>query len=180
MLTNFVMTIIGADRPGLVQLVASRLADHGGNWLESRMENLGGQFAGIVRVEVEAERADELVKALHALEVEGLRVIVHSETEAVPAAAGLAATLSVVGQDRPGILRAVSAVFTTHAVNVEELSSERVSAPMGGGTLFQATITVSAVSSEALAEVQSDLEMIATDLMVDLKLDSGERGGVSI
>jgi len=168
---NLVMTIMGADRPGLVQLVAARLADHGGNWLESRMGHLGGQFAGIVRAEVEADRADELVKALHALEMDGLRVIVHTESAVAPAETGLAATLSVVGQDRPGILRAVSAVFTTHAINVEGLESERVSAPMGGGTLFQATIKVSAASAEALAEVQSDLERIATDLMVDLKLN---------
>ncbi len=174
MLTNLVMTIIGPDRPGLVQLVADRLADHGGNWLESRMGHLGGQFAGIVRAEVDADKADELVKALQGLEVDGLRVIVHMEREVVSVSPGLAATLSVVGQDRPGILRAVSAVFTAHAVNVEELASERVSAPMGGGTLFQATITVSAASSETLAEVQGDLERIATDLMVDLKLDSAE------
>jgi len=172
MLTNLVMTIIGADRPGLVQLVASRLADHGGNWLESRMGHLGGQFAGIVRAEVATEKADDLVKALHALEVDGLRVIVHTESEVAPVAGGLAATLSVVGQDRPGILRAVSAVLTAHTVNVEELESERVSAPMGGGTLFQATITVQAVSTEVLAEVQADLEKIATDLMVDLKLNT--------
>lgn len=138
------------------------------------MENLGGQFAGIVRAEVKTERADELVKAMHALEVEGLRVIVHTDSEVVPVDTGLAATLDVVGQDRPGILRAVTAVFTTHAVNVEELSSERVSAPMGGGTLFQATIRVSAASAEALADVQTDLERIATDLMVDLKLNPTE------
>ncbi|MCW5550466.1 MAG: glycine cleavage system protein R, partial [Opitutaceae bacterium] len=31
MLTTLVMTIIGADRPGLVQLVAATVADHGGN-----------------------------------------------------------------------------------------------------------------------------------------------------
>lgn len=174
MLTNLVMTIIGADRPGLVQLVAARLADHGGNWLESRMGHLGGQFAGIVRAEVATDKADDLVKALQSLEVEGLRVIVHTESEVAAAESGLAAVLSVVGQDRPGILRAVSAVLTSHAVNVEELSSERVSAPMGGGTLFQATIRVSAASADALAEVQSDLEKIATDLMVDLKLNPTE------
>lgn len=172
MLTNLVMTIIGADRPGLVQLVASRLADHGGNWLESRMGHLGGQFAGIVRAEVETEKADDLVKALHALEVDGLRVIVHTESEVAPVAGGIAATLSVVGQDRPGILRAVSAVLTAHTVNVEELESERVSAPMGGGTLFQATIMVQADSADTLADVQADLEKIATDLMVDLKLNT--------
>ncbi len=52
MLSTLVMTIIGADRPGLVDLVASCVADHKGNWLESRMCRLGGQFAGLARAEV--------------------------------------------------------------------------------------------------------------------------------
>ena len=60
MLANLVMTVIGADRPGLVEMVATRVADHGGNWLESRMCRLGGQFAGILRVEVPGERRDGL------------------------------------------------------------------------------------------------------------------------
>ncbi|MCF7688122.1 MAG: ACT domain-containing protein [Cephaloticoccus sp.] len=170
MLTHLVMTIIGTDRPGLVQLVATTLADNGGNWLESRMGHLGGQFAGIVRAEVESERADGLVRALQGLELKGLRVIVHQEEETVKAGAGSAATLELVGQDRPGILRAVSAVLASHGVNVEELASERVSAPMGGGTLFQATIRVSVNSTEVLAQVRTDLEKIATDLMVDMQL----------
>lgn len=174
MLANLVMTIIGADRPGLVELVATRLADHGGNWLESRMGHLGGQFAGIIRAEVDEEKAEALVKELQRLEAEGLRVIVHTESEAAPSTTGLKATLSVVGQDRPGILRAVSAVLTTNAVNVEDLASERVSAPMGGGTLFQANIKVSAASTKAFTDVQTDLGKIATDLMVDLKLDAEE------
>src|SRR5215208_771327 len=59
MLATLVMTVIGADRPGLVQMVAARVADHGGNWLESRMCRLGGQFAGILRIEVAKERRDE-------------------------------------------------------------------------------------------------------------------------
>ena len=41
-----VMTIIGPDRTGLVESVARAVADHGGNWLESRMCRLGGEFAG--------------------------------------------------------------------------------------------------------------------------------------
>src|SRR5258708_1142979 len=47
---SLVMTVIGEDRPGLVDSVAGIVADHGGNWLESRMSRLGGQFAGILRV----------------------------------------------------------------------------------------------------------------------------------
>lgn len=177
MLANLVMTVIGADRPGLVQLVAARVADHGGNWLESRMCHLGGQFAGILRVEVAAERVDELVGALHRLEEDGLRVIVHAEGGAGAKDGGrktedrgVKATLELVGQDRPGILRSISGVLAAHGVNVEELASERVSAPMGGGTLFQAHATVLVPAKAKLAAVRADLEKIAADLMVDLKL----------
>lgn len=177
MLATLVMTVIGADRPGLVQMVAARVADHGGNWLESRMCRLGGQFAGILRVEVAKERRDELVNALRTLEVDGLRVIIHAEG-AVGATVGTHAALAhveIVGQDRPGILRSVSGVFATHGVNVEELASERVPAPHGGGTLFQARATVSVPPQVKLAAVRADLEKIAADLMVDLKLEPAVR-----
>ncbi len=171
MLENLVMTVIGPDRPGLVQRVAQRVADHGGNWLESRMSHLGGQFAGILRVEVARERADELASAIKGLTAEGLQVVLHREGASAEAAPALEATIELVGQDRPGILRAVSGVFAAHAVNVEELSSERVSAPMGGGTLFQAKATVAVPSREVLAAVRLDLEKIAADLVIDLTID---------
>jgi glycine cleavage system regulatory protein len=177
MLANLVMTVIGADRPGLVQMVAARVADHGGNWLESRMCRLGGQFAGILRVEVPRERRDELVNALRTLEVDGLRVIIHAEAAATAADVrqatgekGSLATVELVGNDRPGILRSVSGVFAAHGVNVEELASERVNAPMDGGVLFQARATVFVPANVKLAAVRADLEKIAGDLMVDLKL----------
>ena len=176
MLATLVMTVIGADRPGLVQLVAARVADHGGNWLESRMGHLGGQFAGILRVEVAVQRVDELVGALHRLEQDGLRVIVHAEGNGAGAKlAGAVVELKLVGQDRPGILRSVSGVFATHGVNVEELSSERVSAPMGGGTLFQAQATVLVPADVSLAALRSDLEKIAAVSRALYRTNDGNR-----
>ena len=179
MLATLVMTVIGADRPGLVQMVAARVADHGGNWLESRMCRLGGQFAGILRVEVATEKRDELVNALRTLEVDGLRVIIHAEGGAIlgdrkqaagDGAKGALVTIELVGNDRPGILRSVSGVFAAHGVNVEELASERVNAPMDGTVLFQARATVFVPATVKLAAVRADLERIASDLMVDLKV----------
>ena len=174
MLATLVMTVIGPDRPGLVQKVASRVADHGGNWLESRMCRLGGQFAGILRVEVSAEQREELLEALRALEAEGLNVIVH-EGERVPIAGkergeGSLVAVELVGTDRPGILRSISGVFAAHDVNVEELASERSNAPMDGGLLFHARATVFVPATVRLPDVRADLEKIAADLMVDLKL----------
>ena len=171
------MTIIGADRPGLVQLVASSVADHGGNWLESRMCHLGGQFAGIARVEVPAERVAALQQALLRLETEGLRVSVEAGEGSGPPPPGLAATLELVGHDRPGILRTITSVLAAHQVNVEELSSECLSAPMGGGTLFQARIRVLVPPAVKVEAVRADLEKIAADLMVDLTLRPAATAG---
>lgn len=175
MLATLVMTVIGADRPGLVQMVAARVADHGGNWLESRMCRLGGQFAGILRVEVPTDRRDELVNALRTLEVDGLRVIIHAESGVKIGApkGGAMAKVELVGTDRPGILRSVSGVFAAHGVNVEELESERVNAPMDGGVLFQARATVFVPADVKLAAVRADLEKIAADLMVDVRVSAG-------
>lgn len=169
MIESLVMTIIGSDRPGLVQMVSACVADHGGNWIESRMSHLGGRFAGIARVEVAAENLPALKRALHGLEADGLRVVVEAGGELAPAA-GVAAMLELVGNDRPGILRTVTHVLATHGVNVEELSSECVSAPMGGGDLFQARARVLVPATAKLEDVRRDLEKIAEDLMVDLKL----------
>ena len=170
MISSIVMTVIGADRPGLVQLVAACVADHGGNWLESRMCHLGGQFAGIVRVEVPDEKVAGLKQALQKLKAKGLQVTVDTGGATASAPAGLSATLELVGHDRPGILRTVSGVLAAHGVNVEELSSECVSAPMGGGNLFQARARVFVPATVRLEAVRADLEKIAADLMVDLKL----------
>jgi glycine cleavage system regulatory protein len=105
------------------------------------------------------------------LEKDALRVIcARGEAPAPARATGAEAVLELVGQDRPGILRSVSGVFAAHGVNVEELSSERVSAPMGGGTLFQARATVLVPATTSLAAVRGDLEKIAADLMVDLRI----------
>jgi glycine cleavage system regulatory protein len=170
MLATLVMTVIGADRPGLVRLVSACVADHGGNWLESRMCRLGGQFAGILRVEVDEARRSELREALAGLEAQGLRVILHPAATAAAPSEGSMASIDVVGHDRPGILRSVSAVLAQHGLNVEDLASERISAPMGGGTLFQARAVVRVPASASLPAVRSDLEKIATDLMVDVRV----------
>ncbi len=141
------------------------------------MCRLGGHFAGILRVEVPSERRDELVNSLQTLEVDGLRVIIHAGA-GVGAAGdgvegrGVLATVAIVGNDRPGILRSVSGVFAAHGLNVEELASERVSAPMDGGMLFQARATVLIPPAVKFAQVRADLEKIATDLMVDVKFES--------
>ena len=90
-----VMTIISPDRTGLVEAVARAVADHGGNWLESRMCRLGGEFAGILRVEIPAAKKPELLAALQKLQTHGLQIVVRDDVSA-PAATGRQDRKSVV------------------------------------------------------------------------------------
>src|SRR5690242_16200537 len=75
MTTAMVFTFIGADKPGLVQKLAQTVGDHGGNWLESRMSELAGQFAGIVQVAVDQAQLPALRAALLALSGSELTVV---------------------------------------------------------------------------------------------------------
>lgn len=173
MLTTFVMTVIGADRTGLVDSLARTVADQGGNWLESRMCHLGGQFAGLMRVEIEQAKADALRSAVDALTASGLQIIIQSDDPVAAPTTGSLAMVDLVGQDRPGLLREITGVFAKHGLNVEELESERSAAPLGGGTLFKANATVFVPESVDLDTLGDDLEKIATDLMVDIQLAPG-------
>jgi len=163
-----VMTIIGADRPGLVESVAACVAEHGGNWLESTMSRLGGQFAGILRVEVPPDQERLLVSALEALTAKGLHVVAHTDQSPPVADAGRLSLIEVVGHDRPGIVRQISKTLADEGVNVEELQTECSSAAMSGENLFKARAKVSIPSSVNVAGLRNNLEKIAEDLIVDI------------
>ena len=75
---SIVLTLIGPDRPGLVELLAQTVSAHEGNWLESRMSRLAGQFAGILHVEVPENQSEALQRALTTLASNDLRVVVES------------------------------------------------------------------------------------------------------
>jgi len=168
MQTAWVMTVIGKDRPGLVESVASLVAGHGGNWLESRMCRLGGEFAGILRIHVPEDRATALAAALSGLQNEGLTVVLRPDrTDAAPEACRLA-TLEIVGQDRPGIVRQISSALARYGVNVEELSTECASAPMSGETLFKALARLQIPPTCDVLLLRRELEKIAGDLLVDV------------
>jgi len=167
-----VMTIIGRDRPGLVEMVARIVAAHGGNWLESRMCHLGGEFAGILRVHVPAGNEPALVQALRELDHQGLTIVPHPDCGPETTLSKTIASLELVGQDRPGIVRHIAGVLANHKVNVEELSSECATAPMSGEMLFKARAILHVPDDCNMAELRHDLEKIAADLMVDISFSN--------
>jgi methionyl-tRNA formyltransferase len=170
MLTSLVVTIIGPDRPGIVSLLADRARGFGANWAGSRMASLAGQFAGIVHFEVTAEDAEPLAVALRALETQGLRVLI-AKTEAPPVPPGRRMVkLELVGQDRPGIVRDLSASLAKRGVSIEELHTEIVSAAMSAEHLFKVNALLVVPENLPNDELRRELEKLANEMMVDIAL----------
>jgi len=166
---HLILTVIGDDRPGLVESLATTIAAHQGNWLESSMSQLSGKFAGIVRVSLPDAQVAALKTALAA--VPGLRVTAEEARAAEAPAGNRRLKLSLVGHDRAGIVREVAQVLARHAVNVEDLSTYTASAPMSADVLFHATAELTATATLDARALVADLERISNDLMVDINLD---------
>jgi glycine cleavage system regulatory protein len=167
--TSLILTILGPDRPGLVEALAGPIAAHGGNWLESRMAHLAGKFAGILRAEVPADRVEALVAVLGRLERQGLKVVVE-RADAGAAAPQAVWVVELEGLDRPGLVREISQVLADRGVNIEELVTDRVTAPMSGELLFRSRARISVPPSADAAELRARLERLAGDLMVQVSL----------
>lgn len=86
------------------------------------------------------------------------------------APAGHQTKLEIIGSDRPGIVRDITSALARAGVNVEEFSSELVSAPMSGETLFKASARLQLPERCDVAALKCDLEKIAADLLVDVSL----------
>ena len=169
--TSLVLTVLGEDRPGLVEALSHIIAAHEGNWLESRMAHLAGQAVRQLGDDDRVASAAELLTALQGLASHGLQVVVarSSTDELAPEARWL--MLDLVGNDHLGIIRDLAHTLAQRGINIDELQTACTSAPMTGGILFKATAHLRVPWEVAVADLRTALEQLAHDLMVDITLE---------
>lgn len=166
--TSIVLTIIADDQPGIIKAVSGAICKHGGSWTQSSMSSLAGQFAGILLVSVPGDKSDDCLQELQGLETQGLRIIAHVSTDTPGAEEQNNYILDVVGNDRQGIINAISRVLARHDVNVNSLETDVESAAMGGGEIFRAQAQMFVPQRVDIDDLESDIEEIANDLMVKI------------
>lgn len=119
----FMLTVVGADRPGIVARLTEVLFRGGCNLGEASMARLGGNFAVMLMVEggdgAALERlvrpvTDELGLRLHVDPIEGA-LHRHQEPNV---------QVTVHGADRPGIVAQVTGALSRAGFNILDLSSD--------------------------------------------------------
>jgi len=167
-----VITASGADKIGLVDRLAGRIADSGCNIEESRMAVLEGQFALIMLVSGSWHALSRLEGQMVALGEQLGLTILHGRTRkrerAEPA---IPYNVEVVTMDRPGIVRSLSAFFSRNGISIEELQTNTYPAPHTDTPLFSVVMTVGIPAKVHIPTLRGDFLDYCDDLNLDASFE---------
>ena len=167
-MTNLVVTVLGADRPGIVSLLSDRAQRFGASWTNSRMSHLSGEFAGMVQLEVPPESTDGLIAALKDLESTGLRVAI-AKSEGKANTTGLRLmTIELVGSDQVGIVSKLTAALTARNISIEQIDTAIVQGT--AKTSFKVRAEILVPKTIVDADLRSALDVLAQEMTVDIAL----------
>ena len=166
-MSEVAVTVIGADRPGIIADVAERLAGLGMNLTDSTMTRLRGHFA-MTLVCTGEPAAAEVEAALGPLTADGalaatVRVVA---PEAAATAEGGHHILTVHGADRLGIVAAVTRTVAGFGGNITDLTTRLA------GALY---LLIAEVDLPGDPEpLRARLAEVAAELKVDVSLRPAE------
>lgn len=166
---KIIITLFAKDRPGIVRALSDAVLTHDGNWLESSLSRLCGQFTGIVHIEVSDINKPRLLSALSDMASDGIIVTVQ-DAQNVSAddqeVNGL--QILVEANDRPGIVKEITEALAAENVNVDNIDTEVESASMAGYPLFRAHLFLAMPEDLSENDLSDVLEDVSDDVMVSI------------
>ena len=159
--------MVGNDKPGLIDSIARHVMDAQGNWLASSFAHMAGHFAGFAEIQLPANQEKSLIDKLKS----------HPELK-ITLSEGLSgqckdvrtAKIDIHGNDRRGIVQELTSVLNQFNLNITQFDSGCESAAHSGHTVFKARTQVELPEDLNTEELQSTLESLSDDLMVDIHL----------
>jgi glycine cleavage system regulatory protein len=176
--TSLVVSIVGADRQGIVSSLAERAQRFGANWAASRMTRLAGEFAGMVHLEVPRENADALATSLRDLASSGLQVVVARSDGANVASTLRVVELELVGEDRLGIVSNLTKLLAGRGISIESIHTDIVRSGVSGKQTFKVEAHLLVPASVSVEALQQEVGSLAREMMLDIAL--GERQTASL
>lgn len=164
---SLVITLVGKDKPGLIDSIAQTVSQAKGNWLASSFANMAGQFAGFAEIQLPEENEAQLLATLKNhpdLDItlnEGLSSQGKKKQKA---------QIDVQGNDRAGIVQELTAVLNQFNLNIVQFESLCESAPAWGNLIFKATTAVELPLDINTDELKEALEALSDDLVVEIQL----------
>ena len=169
---KIIITLFAKDRPGVIRELSDTVLANKGNWLESSLSRLCGQFTGIVHIEVAPDNKADLLNALDKLAQTGINVTVQNFQEVEEESDSFEALqILVEANDRPGIVEEIATALADEDINIENMDTECESASMAGYNLFRAHMFLALPEGMTEDQLEQVLENVSDDLMVSVLVD---------
>ena len=140
MQSQLITTIIGPLTPDVLKALAKASRSQGALWLSSKVIQLDGQFAAMMKVDVATEAVDDLKQHLATSFPE--LVFAYAEPQAVTVPLTEAVTVVVDCDDRAGLTHDISHILADLDVLVEHQEYCRVQVSTLGQTVYSAKLVV--------------------------------------
>jgi glycine cleavage system transcriptional repressor len=168
-----VLTAVGSDRPGLVDVISKFILDAGCNIADSRMAVLGGECAMVILVAGDAAGVASVIDGAEAAGSAAGLVVGIKPTGAPGAGASgdaIPYRVSAYSMDHPGIVQRVSHFLGARGINVRALDTQVTSAPITGQPLFSLNAVIDVPAGESVRELRRGLEEIGAEENIDIEV----------
>jgi glycine cleavage system transcriptional repressor len=172
----YALSAIGKDRPGIVADLAEIIFEFGCNLEDSSMTRLGGEFAVLLLFTGSGEGLDgRLSGAFKRLEWERRLTVFFRPIDGPPTAYGDSERrhvyeLSATGIDKAGLVARVCRALADHDVTIRQMRTYSRPEAESGTLLYTMQIEMGLPSERRLGELESALERIAEELMIDVSI----------
>lgn len=157
MANHLVISAIGPDREGTVEMLSKAIVEAGCNIEDSRMAVLSGTFAIIQLVSGRWDSLAKLESALKPLQQKFDLILNTRRTEAREAVQpSLPYTIDVVAMDRPGLVRMLASFLAGRGINIQEMMTRTYPAAHTGTSMFSIHMTIAVPAQLPLAHLREE------------------------
>jgi glycine cleavage system transcriptional repressor len=168
MSSNLVISVLGKDRPGIVNELSECILDAGGNIADSRMSILGGDFAVILMVSGNWNTVAKIESQLAQLAETLDMTITSRRTEQRPVRRDLLPYgVDVVALDHPGIVHHLASFFSARDINIQGMDTSTYCAAHTGTPMFNVHMTVEIPARLHIATLREDFMEFCDQLNLD-------------
>jgi glycine cleavage system transcriptional repressor len=169
---HLAISAIGSDRTGMVHELPRIVAECGGNISESRMTNLGTEFAMLLLVSGNWHSLAKLETELKKLADTSSLSVQLKRTEPKGARTDmLPYSVDVVCLDQSGIVSGLSGFFSSRGVDIAEVSTRTYPAAHTGAQMFAVQMVVNVPGRIHVAQLREDFMEFCDSLNLDAILE---------
>lgn len=136
----FITTIVGDDRPDIINALAEKTRSMGGEWIKSKVTRLDGQFAAIMKVSIDEDKEAGLNEAL--TQAFDDLTFTYAPVREIEPANTTVISLVLDCDDRPGLTKEITRVLYDLSLRPERLEVSRLPVVEMGETVYSAKMSI--------------------------------------